>query len=220
MRSALASLTILLILPGCASLQDWEYDTVNSVRTEYAWARTVKNPLRIVYAADYGSGWKAGYLCVTTGGAGHAPTVPPNKYWSPWYQTPTGRQAVADWYAGFQDGVISAERCGAGRYHYVGPEAITSNYIGGPAPGLPPQDLVPGSIEPAPTAAPPSELPPETLPPGINSPAVDQSLIQQPDNGAAGPIFSGAQSATASTIERLPEVPSPIRDQSTVADYR
>jgi hypothetical protein len=210
MRRALAAITILVVLPGCAAIQDWHYDTVNCLRSECAWATCTKNPVRIICASDYGRGWKEGYLCVTRGGTGHMPSLPPRRYWSPKYQTPRGQQAIASWNAGFQDGVIAAERRGAGLYHYVHPNGIPQPGPGDSFNSFSPAEVVPTQAPfPGTTEIPPAP-PPETLPPNgnrvIEEPSVDGATSRPglPTVDAAGLSHSQSCSPMVPVIERLP----------------
>jgi hypothetical protein len=182
MRNVLAALTILLIVPGCAAIQDWQYKSANSLRSECAWARCAKNPLWIVCPSDYGTGWKRGYACVAMGGSGHVPTLPPKKYWSPMYLSANGQQAVAAWNAGFQDGAVAALHAGAGQFHYLGANRMPVACHDNSGSGFPPHEVVPGSGSPAGASGLPYEPPPETLLPYGNG-------------GAGGPAFDGASSA-------------------------
>ncbi len=228
MRAVLATISIMFLLPGCAAYQDWEYRTANGMRSELAWADYTKNPLRIACPSDYGHGWKEGYLCVATGGSGHPPSVPPRQYWHPKYQSCKGQEAVAAWYAGFQEGAASAARAGVGQYHYLRPpgtqchnppdlhDSGTHDFSAAQTPPMsqvaaPPADLYPPAMAP------------ETLPPGagrnMNTSPIDASPSDQrfelpPANtvpNPGGPMFEAPFGPQAKlmppvdlTVERLP----------------
>jgi hypothetical protein len=58
-----------------------------------------------------------GYLCgfadyLTYGGEGLPPVLPPRDYWQPKYQTPEGRVAIHEWFAGFTEGTEMAKASG------------------------------------------------------------------------------------------------------------
>jgi hypothetical protein len=209
MRNALASIAILLITPGCAAIQDWHYNEVNCLRTECAWIKCAGSVRCVICASDYGHGWKEGYFCVSTGGSGQPPTLPPKKYWCAKYQNSDGQQAIADWYAGFQDGVIMAERRGAGQYHYLHPhglptgcpeqyvdglsqaqaeygaaenyreETVSDDQVNPLRPSAPPSPPAPPAYS---TPVDPSELPPmPPVPPVPPAEALPRSGSREPD---------------------------------------
>jgi hypothetical protein len=61
------------------------------------------------YSTDYGEGFRAGYAdYLKEGGPTIPKTMPPYRYWTRAYQTPEGRAAVDDWYAGYQRGATMA----------------------------------------------------------------------------------------------------------------
>jgi hypothetical protein len=209
MRNALASITILLILPGCAAIEDWHYSTTNCLLSECAWVKCAKNPLRILCPSDYGVGWKEGYRSIAMGGAGNPPTLPPKQYWSPKYQSPDGQQAIAAWYAGFHDGAVAAESSGTGQFHYLRP-------YGMPA-ACPDHNVIeshPEVLPPEPPPAGPSELPlglqSQRLPPSDNQAVNDPPLDGSPFTGsvptvvAPGSGRAGLHPPLNPVTERLP----------------
>jgi hypothetical protein len=61
------------------------------------------------YSLDYGEGFRCGYAdYLKEGGVTIPKALPPYRYWTRAYQTPEGRAAVDDWYAGYQRGAIMA----------------------------------------------------------------------------------------------------------------
>ena len=173
MRKALDLLTILLLLlPGCAAVQDWHYSTTTRLRADHAWAECTKNPLRIVCPSHYGHGWKCGFFSVAMGGTGQAPTLPPKEYQSPKYQNPRGQKAISDWYAGFQDGVNTAEIRGVGQFHYLRSYGIPADCPNNSL-GFPPAVVVPEAVSPAAATERLLEGPLEALPPADSGAAVE-----------------------------------------------
>jgi hypothetical protein len=134
----------LVLIEGCAALQDSQYRYASQARCEWACLRSTRNPLKVVWQSHFIRGWKAGYLDVLTGGYGQAPAVPPYEYWESKYHNDRGRAAVKAWYQGFRSGAHFAASENAGQFHYV-------------KPFLPPEDVLalagPEVAEP--------ELPPE-----------------------------------------------------------
>jgi hypothetical protein len=80
---------------------------------EEAWNRiTCAFPKR-TFSEDYASGFVDGYEdYLYAGGNGEPPALPPRQYWRPKYESPDGRQAVQDWFAGFRHGVAEARMSG------------------------------------------------------------------------------------------------------------
>jgi len=62
----------------------------------------------------FARGFKAGYRDVLDGGPGCQPTLPPQCYWKPDFQTPEGRQMVDGWFDGFSHGALAAKQDGYG----------------------------------------------------------------------------------------------------------
>ncbi len=65
------------------------------------------------FSHDYGSGFLQGFVDqVKSGGEPIAPPVPPRKYWRVGYRNQQGRQAVEQWYNGFEHGATVADEGG------------------------------------------------------------------------------------------------------------
>jgi hypothetical protein len=61
------------------------------------------------YSIDYGEGFRAGFAdYLKEGGAVIPNSMPPYRYFGRSYQTPEGRAAVNDWYAGYRRGAQMA----------------------------------------------------------------------------------------------------------------
>jgi hypothetical protein len=79
-----------------------------------AWREVSKEEPDHAYSIDYRQGFYDGYTdYLTFGGSGDAPPAPPHYYRTPHYETPEGRQAVRDWFAGFRHGAANA--CASGQ---------------------------------------------------------------------------------------------------------
>lgn len=118
MRVRFLTFLLGLSLCGCASLQDYHYCLVQKHRADAAW----KENYGIVGHAcsrDYSDGWKQGYYDISTGQCEDPPPVPPHKYWEPKYQSLEGKEAIADWYSGWQDGATAAVEDGNSYFHEV-----------------------------------------------------------------------------------------------------
>jgi hypothetical protein len=70
---------------------------------------------------DYRDGWKQGYLDLSRGQCDELPALPPQKYWSAFYQTPEGQVCIEQWYQGWRDGADAAKACGAPEWHRIAP---------------------------------------------------------------------------------------------------
>lgn len=65
------------------------------------------------YSVDEQCGFEDGFVdYLEAGGTGHAPPLPPRRYWKAKYQTPGGRRAVEDWFRGYEQGAIAAQASG------------------------------------------------------------------------------------------------------------
>ncbi|HEY5313147.1 MAG TPA: hypothetical protein VIK18_11535 [Pirellulales bacterium] len=147
-------LAVVMLLPGCASLQDFHYETTNGLRSQFAWYHAAPNVRQGLCPSDYGKGWRLGYFAVTMGGGSHPPSFPPTHYWSAHYQSPAGQAEIAAWYRGYQDGAIRAERRGAGSFHYLHAHDTGSHDSGpGPAPVVETPPPSPPAVEQEPIPA-------------------------------------------------------------------
>jgi hypothetical protein len=78
-----------------------------------AWREICKQEGKDAYPPDYASGFIAGYTdYLTFGGSGDPPPLPPHRYRTPQYETPSGRQAVEAWFEGFRRGTGAAQASG------------------------------------------------------------------------------------------------------------
>ncbi|MGF1579459.1 MAG: hypothetical protein ACFCD0_08860 [Gemmataceae bacterium] len=75
--------------------------------------RKVESQSPQILSKNYEKGFVAGFVdYLLYGGNGEPPAVPPWVYRSTHYDTPTGPQAIQDWYAGFRHGSQEAMRSG------------------------------------------------------------------------------------------------------------
>lgn len=102
-----ASLTFLVSLTGCASINDGHYERTQKFRTMKAWYHYSWN-CEESFSSDYKNGWKAGYYDVLTGNCGKAPLIAPKKYWCPSQITKNCDLKRYEWYIGFHDGANCA----------------------------------------------------------------------------------------------------------------
>src|SRR5262249_3228840 len=65
------------------------------------------------FSVHYARGVRAGYVgYLRAGGTGEPPAAPPWIYRSSRFETPEGRQAIEDWFAGFRQGTQAARASG------------------------------------------------------------------------------------------------------------
>jgi hypothetical protein len=118
-RSAFCILGLLAGLgPGCRLARDGGPTTPNC-GSEFAcsrgqpgpqaWAEVHKAAAAGVVSGDYASGFRDGFNdSASQGPNAQPPALPPVRYRSLLSQTPEGAQAVAEWYAGYRQGLAAA----------------------------------------------------------------------------------------------------------------
>ncbi|MEZ6130880.1 MAG: hypothetical protein R3C59_19595 [Planctomycetaceae bacterium] len=108
-------------LNGCASMMDGmiscEMGIRNSVLAHKAWGHWSWCYDELDYPYHFGKGFRAGYRNILDGGNGCQPTLPPQCYWKPHYQTPEGHCMTHAWFDGFSHGALAAKQDG---YGYLG----------------------------------------------------------------------------------------------------
>lgn len=141
-----------------------------------AWLDVAVGSDPAAYSVDYADGFQSGFAeFLDFGGTGSPPPVPPREYWKIKYQTPTGHQAIQDWYAGYAQGSSAAQASGL-RSQFVVP--VSEPYCADrvallrqrsrmayPWPAAPPAQLPPA--EPAPMPSPKPAAPQAPLDPPI-----------------------------------------------------
>lgn len=172
------------------------------------------------YSPDYATGFKAGYVdYLYSGNCGAPSPLPPRKYWGTAYQTPAGRQAIADYFAGFRHGTAAAQASGQRELVTLPlnrPPMAHGHEWSSPAPGLP----TPGWPNPAW----PEQVPtPAPIPPGGFSPNPGEMLPTP-----SGPGFTSRNTRTSVPVDwssrtaRQPQRTSPPLERlpSTVHQFR
>lgn len=72
------------------------------------------------YSNDYCRGFKDGFAdYLYEGGTGEPPDLPPRHYWRLGYQTPSGRQAIGEYFDGFRHGAAAGQASGLRQYTTV-----------------------------------------------------------------------------------------------------
>ena len=103
---------------GCSAMFDGvvscEMELRNCVLAQKAWGHWSWCYNELDYPFHFAKGFKAGYKDVLEGGPGCQPTLPPQCYWKPTYQTPEGRCKINAWFDGFSHGVLAAHQDGYG----------------------------------------------------------------------------------------------------------
>ena len=103
---------------GCASMCDGviscEMTIRNHVLAQKAWGHWSWCYDKIDYPMHFAKGFKDGYRKVLDGGNGCQPTLPPQCYWKPQFQTPEGRCKTNSWFDGFSHGALAARQDGYG----------------------------------------------------------------------------------------------------------
>lgn len=155
----------------------------NRTLARTAWKQIEKEEPPGTYSEDYARGFLDGYAdYLKGGGPGDPPTTPPHCYWFSKYQTPTGYQAIQDWFAGFQRGAAEAQGSGL------------RQWITLPVVGTLPQDVRSPTPTPTPTAPP---VPSLENPPGPGEPLpMPRKVIAPPDAPRESPLPPEAERGT------------------------
>jgi hypothetical protein len=101
------------------SVNDFVLGWRNSVWARQAWHERKGQFYGQPYFSAFGTGFRAGYENVASGGNGCPPAIPPRDFWTWKYQNPEGQAQVAAWFAGFPYGARAAEEDGAGLYQQI-----------------------------------------------------------------------------------------------------
>lgn len=92
----------------------WKHDKARSFRlyrtwAEEAWQQELQNCIGETPSADYGSGFRDGFVdFVYLGGTGEPPPVPPRQYWNAALRQPNGQAAAQQWFDGYRRGAQAA----------------------------------------------------------------------------------------------------------------
>lgn len=107
---------------GCSStiVQDTAISTRNKIWAKMAWQlekpQYIFNGAKQPHIVDYGRGFRDGYAAAASGGGQRVPLFPPSRYWGAHYQSPTGREEVQAWFAGYERGSRAGTADGVGRW--------------------------------------------------------------------------------------------------------
>ena len=119
-RLTIATLLMAVIsgLTGCAAICDgiisMEMDARNDVLAMKAWGHWSWVYDDLEHPWHFAKGFKAGYRNILEGGSGCQPTIPPQCYWKPCYQTLEGKCKTHAWFDGFSHGALAAKQDGYG----------------------------------------------------------------------------------------------------------
>lgn len=107
---------LLVSISGCSSMFDsvinCEMAIRNKVLSQKAWGHWSWCYENLDHPYHFARGFKAGYSDVLNGGSGCQPTLPPQLYWKPTYQSPEGRGKTNSWFDGFSHGALAAQQDG------------------------------------------------------------------------------------------------------------
>jgi hypothetical protein len=169
-------LALAVALAGCAEtmVQDVAICTRNKIWAKMAWQlekpQYIFNGAKQPHIIDYGRGFRDGYKDAASGGGQRVPLFPPTRYWGTHYQSPTGREEIQAWFAGYERGAKLGTADGVGRWMEIpmsgGEEAalIERRKKREEKEKLPPGRPVTAPEPPA------EELPPSTLEPPMHEP--------------------------------------------------
>ncbi len=131
MLSSNSGCTVLTGLQNSLDYSDecneWMLGYRNSALAAKSWYRHKPCYQNREYLDDFGAGFRAGYEDVANGGKGCTPAFAPREYWSWKYQTPSGQQRIAAWFAGFPMGAKAAEEEGMGNYSLLMPSSMAQH---------------------------------------------------------------------------------------------
>lgn len=109
---------LFVAISGCSSMFDsvinCEMAIRNKVLSQKAWGHWSWCYENLDHPYHFAKGFKAGYTDVLNGGSGCQPTLPPQCYWKPAYQSPEGRAKTNSWFDGFSHGALAAQQDGYG----------------------------------------------------------------------------------------------------------
>ncbi|MCP4788113.1 MAG: hypothetical protein GY903_13370 [Fuerstiella sp.] len=119
-RLTTATLLMAIVsgLTGCSAISDCcisvETDIRNDVLAMKAWGHWSWAYDDLAYPWHFAKGFKEGYRDVLNGGKGCQPTIPPQHYWKPCYQSMEGKNKINSWFDGFSHGALAAAQDGYG----------------------------------------------------------------------------------------------------------
>ncbi|MEO2012772.1 MAG: hypothetical protein ABGZ53_00220 [Fuerstiella sp.] len=118
LTTATLLMAIMSGLTGCAAISDCvisvETDMRNDVLAMKAWGQWSWAYDDLQHPWHFSKGFKEGYRDVLNGGKGCQPTIPPQCYWKPCYQSMEGKNKINSWFDGFSHGALAAAQDGYG----------------------------------------------------------------------------------------------------------
>ena len=104
LTTAILLMAIVSGLTGCAAICDgfisMEMDLRNHVLAQKAWGHWSWAYSELEHPWHFSKGFKAGYENILNGGSGCQPTIPPQCYWKPHFQTLEGKCCIYAWFDG------------------------------------------------------------------------------------------------------------------------
>ncbi len=168
-------LGLCLLQPGCSFFCYGVHNLIEApvdARDEYlmqcrfthlaedSWQNVVLANPSCTYSYHYGRGYIAGYVdYLDANGTGEPPAAPPWIYRTAAFETPDGRRATEDWFAGFRNGAADARASGYRDAAVVVPLALPPAQGSAkptPADQAPSPSPSPTELLPAPRKAPPT----------------------------------------------------------------
>ncbi|MBA4017515.1 MAG: hypothetical protein C0483_10115 [Pirellula sp.] len=198
---------------GCASTQDFCYRQSHKCDAYWKSISTGNAPM---LNCHYKDGWREGYFDYSTGRRCKPPTLPPKKYWSSCYEGCEGQKAISEWYAGYQKGMIEAEkRCG-NCWHEIRPRSdclppgVRTDSMGETFTSYPSTVQQPIS-EPSPSLVPQNEAVPVEPVPVPVAPVVPVEPVK-PTRATPTPVKPTPSKPTPS--KPTPAKPTPVKPTS------
>lgn len=205
----------------CDDIDGFKISMRNRCYADKAWHRCFGLYSDVDHPLAFRDGFLDGYTAVASGGNGCAPTLPPRKYWKPYYQTPQGHCKTLAWFDGYAHGAVAAQQDGIANWNRI-PTSGMANCFPIPDSGNGPYPLDPAALTPpgpgvlpppAPATAPsltppvviPIEPPAEPLPvPGTSA----ASAARPAGSPTFGPTGMPVLIPTRGTSRSLSKAPS------------
>ncbi|MEQ9410059.1 MAG: hypothetical protein RIK87_20145 [Fuerstiella sp.] len=175
--------TMIAGLSGCTTICDEVIETDmgirNRVLAQKAWGHWSWCYDELEHPFHFARGFRAGYRNVLEGGSGCQPTLPPQWYWKPCFQTPEGRCKTYAWFDGYSHGALAAKQDGYGDLGEIpiSPTARTNLQL---ARSQPTQQSIYGDVETGSYLPVPSGEEDPLAVPGLSLPNQTEPLISPP----------------------------------------
>lgn len=118
LKSVLVATLTLSSLTGCSVIHEEIVETETCVRNcilvHKAWGHWSWVYDDVDHPLHFAKGFRDGYENILEGGTGCQPTLPPECYWKPCYQTPAGHCKIHAWFDGYSHGALAAKQDGYG----------------------------------------------------------------------------------------------------------